>query len=76
MSLEPLPRPPTPIRPYHTCSYNRRKKEMIDREREWMADKPNWVVNRSFFFTQRQERPSFDPVDPRTMTPWSPTKVK
>lgn len=43
---------------------------MIDVERSWMADHPDWVVNKSFFYTKRQERPHSDPLDPRVMSPW------
>ena len=55
-----------------TASYQKRHKEMVDREREWMRDRPEWTVNQSHFYTQRQDRPSNDPMDPRTMERLNP----
>eukprot|EP01138_Halocafeteria_seosinensis_P009493 gb/GECG01009702.1/.p1 GENE.gb/GECG01009702.1/~~gb/GECG01009702.1/.p1 ORF type:complete len:144 (+),score=5.64 gb/GECG01009702.1/:1-432(+) len=52
--------------------WQKRHKAMIDREREWMSDKPDWVVNRSVYYTQRQDRPPNNPLDPRTMSKLNP----
>ena len=52
--------------------WQKRHKAMIDREREWMSDKPDWVVNRSVYYTQRQDRPPNNPLDPRTISKLNP----
>ena len=49
------------------CSYERRLKESLDRERAWMADKPEWVTNKSVYFTEKQDRTVNNPLDSRSM---------
>lgn len=49
------------------CSYERRLKESLDRERAWMADKPDWVTNKSVYFTKKQDRTVNNPLDTRSM---------
>ena len=47
-----------------------RQKEMLDNERELMAHKPGWVVNKRRYFTQWEDRPDRDVLDLRKPGIW------
>ena len=54
------------------ADWQRRHKAMVDQERSWMRNRPDWVVNKSHYFTLRPDRANNDPVDTRTMTNLNP----
>lgn len=54
------------------CSWARRHKEQLDRERAWMADQPDWVVARNVYYTDKGAPTSQNPLDPRTLSDLNP----
>lgn len=50
--------------------WERRQKELLDNERALMAHVPGWVVGGRRFFTQWEDRPDKDQLDPRKPGPW------
>ncbi len=51
-------------------AWHRRQKEILDNERRLMANVPGWVVGQRRFYTQWEDRPDKDQLDPRKMGPW------
>jgi hypothetical protein len=52
------------------AAWLRKQKEFLDAERELMADKPGWVVNKRRYFTQWEDRPDMDVLDQRKIGAW------
>lgn len=52
------------------AAWQRRQKEMVDAERELMKDTPGWVVQKSRYWTQAEEKPDVNALDVRRPGPW------